>query len=170
MIWRAIDNSVTAQLDRAEETMIRRSITGVIFLLLLAVAPGALTAQDPGSDTSPRTEDSGFELRQNYPNPFNPTTRIPFYLGPTLFEEGQPVVVTMRIFNVLQQLVAYPTALNHPDGNGVPVDGLEYRTPGQKEAYWDGYDLNGRQVPSAIYYLQIIVNGRRQIMKMIVSK
>ena len=147
----------------------RRIVYGVI-LLALAFTPNALMAQDTGSDASTRTSDSGFELQQNYPNPFNPTTRIPFTLSPSLFEGGQPVVVTMRIFNVLQQLVAYPTALSHPDGNGVLVNGLEYYTPGKKEAFWDGLDLNGRQVASAIYYLQLIVNGESQIMKMIVAK
>lgn len=149
--------------------MRRRSLLGVIFLALLAFSPACLTAQDAGSPTSPRDGDAGFELQQNYPNPFNPTTRIPFRLDPQLFERG-PVVVTMRIFNVLQQFVAYPTALNHPAGNGSPVQGLTYESPGQKEAYWDGRDTNDRQVASGIYYLQIIVNGRRQIMKMIVEK
>ncbi len=149
--------------------MRRRILYGVISLAILVFTPIALTAQDPGSDASPRTRESGFELQQNYPNPFNPTTRIPFRLTPDLFEDGEPVVVTMRIFNVLQQLVAYPTALGHPDGNAL-VNGLEYYTPGQKEAFWDGLDINGRQVASAVYYLQMIVNGRSQIMKMIVAK
>jgi hypothetical protein len=171
MIWRPIEHSATAQLDRAEETMRHPFVTGVLFLAVLAAVPSALTAQDPGSDASPRSSDSGFELLQNYPNPFNPTTRIPFALSPDLFEEtGQSVRVTMRIFNVLQQFVANPTALGHPDGSGALVDGLEYYTPGQKEAFWDGLDQNGRQVASGMYYLQMIVNGRRQIMKMIVAK
>lgn len=154
--------------------MRRRHLFGVTFLAILAFMPAAVMAQDPGSDASPRTSDSGFELLQNYPNPFNPTTRIPFVLAPELFESSQgeprPVVVTMRIFNVLQQFVAHPTALGHPDGNGVLVNGLEYHTPGQKEAFWDGLDQNGRQVASGMYYVQMIVNGRRQIMKMIVAK
>ena len=150
--------------------MRRRSFTGVIFLALIAVFPAGLTAQGAGGDASTRDRESGFELQQNYPNPFNPTTRIPFRLDPRLFEDGRPVVVTMAVFNVLQQLVAYPTALDHPDGNGVLVRELIYYTPGQKVAFWDGHDLNGRQVASGIYYLQISVNGRRQIMKMIVAK
>lgn len=149
--------------------MKRRLLKGVFFLVVLAALPATVAAQDPGSDASPRTGSSGFELQQNYPNPFNPTTRIPFTLSPELFEDGT-VVVTMRIFNVLQQFVANPTALGHPDGNGVAVDGLEFYTPGQKEAFWDGRDINGRQVASGMYYLQLIVNGRRQIMKMIVAK
>ncbi len=150
--------------------MKRRIFVGVLFLSVLAFKPVALTAQDPRDNAPARTEDSGFELQQNYPNPFNPTTRIPFRLDPRLFDEGHPVVVTMAVYNVLQQLVAYPTALDHPDGNGVQVRRLSYDTPGEKEAFWDGHDLDGRQVASGIYYVQLIVNGRRQIMKMIVAK
>lgn len=149
--------------------MRRSTCFGVILLAVLAFAPHGLAGQDPGGDASSRDNDPGFELYQNYPNPFNPTTRIPFTLGPGLFEDGGPVTVTMRIFNVLQQLVAYPTALNHPEG-GVAVERLEYTAPGPKEAFWDGNDLSGRQVASGMYYLQIIVNGERQVMKMIVAK
>lgn len=148
--------------------MRRRAFVGVIFLCVLALSPLSTSAQDPGSGASGRQQDVGFELQQNYPNPFSTTTRIPFRLGMSLFEQGQPAVVTMRIFNVLQQLVAYPTALNHPDGD-VPLNGLEYHTPGPKQAFWDGHDVSGRQVAAGIYYLQINVNGRRQIMKIIVS-
>lgn len=149
----------------------RRSICfGVILLAVLAFAPNALLAQDTRGDVASRDNEPRFELQQNYPNPFNPTTRIPFTLGAGLFEDGRPVLVTMRIFNVLQQLVAYPTALNHPDGSGVAVERLEYTAPGSKEAFWDGHDLDGRQVASGMYYLQIIVNGERQVMKMIVAK
>jgi hypothetical protein len=147
--------------------MRRRILAGVFFLCVLAATPFSLAAQNAGNDAS-RIADAGFELLQNYPNPFSVSTRIPFTLGPSLFEQGQPVVVTMRIFNVLQQLVAYPTALNHTAGE-VPMNGLEYHAPGLNEAFWDGHDLNGRRVAPSIYYLQITVNGRRQIMKMIVG-
>jgi hypothetical protein len=149
--------------------MRRRSLAGVIFLCVLALTPFSLVAQDAGSGASSRAAEAGFELHQNYPNPFSTSTRIPFTLGMSLFDQGQPAAVTMRIFNVLQQLVAYPTALNHPDGSGAPVNGLEYHSPGRMEALWDAHDLNGRQVAAGIYYLQISVNGRRSIMKMIVE-
>lgn len=147
----------------------RRILTGVSLLIVLVFVPRLAAAQDAGGDTPPRT-DPGFELQQNYPNPFNPTTRIPFTLKPGLFGDGRPVVVSMRVFNVLLQPVAVPTALNHPGGSGVRIDKLEYTSPGQYEAFWDGYDMEGRQVASGMYYLQIIVNGERQVMKMIVAK
>jgi hypothetical protein len=148
--------------------MRRRSFVGVLFCCVLATTPLSLAAQDAGSGALSRTADAGFELQQNYPNPFSTTTRIPFQLGMTLFESGQPVVATMRIFNVLQQLVAYPTALSYP-ADGAPLQALQYSSPGRYEAFWDGHDMNGRQVAAGIYYVQLNVNGRRQIMKMILS-
>ena len=145
-----------------------RRILGVGVILLLAGL--AAPSQALGQQQDPPDRESGFRLGQNYPNPFNPETRIPFELGESLFENEQPVRVTLRIFNVLQQLVAVPTALNHPLGNGVPVENLEYDTPGPKEAFWDGRDLEGRQVASGIYYMQLIVNGERVVRRMIVAK
>jgi hypothetical protein len=115
-------------------------------------------------------QDSGFILEQNYPNPFNPETKIPFVLLEDLFVEGKPVVVSVRIFNVLQQFITAPTALNHPRGEGVPVLELEYPFPGRFEAYWDGRDERGRQVASGVYFVQLTVNGKTQFQRMYVTK
>jgi hypothetical protein len=139
-----------------------------VSLAVLALCGGApLSAQEPPRQEGPR---SGFSLEQNYPNPFNPETRIPFVLAPDLFAEGRAPVVTIRIFNILQQVVAVPTALRHPLGEGVPVANLEYASPGRYEAYWDGQDSNGRQVASGIYLMQLTVNGVSQTRKMYVTK
>jgi len=134
--------------------------------LLLCLTAGAVAAQDPSPSTGPG---GGFELGRNYPNPFNPETTIPFTLGDELFASGQPVVVTVRIFNLLSQPVAYPVALSHPAG-AVEVRQLEYTRPGVHEAFWDGTDQSGRQVASGIYLLQLTVNGQSQMHKMIVQK
>lgn len=148
----------------------RLSGVGVILLVGLIVVPAAASGQATGDDAPLHAQSPGFELHQNYPNPFNPSTRIPFSLFPEIFDGERPVVVSARVFNVLQQVVAIPTALNHAAGAGVPVDNLEYTTPGRKEAYWDGMDLSGRQVASGIYYLQFVVNGERAVRKMIVAR
>ena len=124
-----------------------------------------MSAQDAGNRA-----DTGFELEQNYPNPFNPETRIPFTLGENLFQSGQPVRVTIRVYNMLSQLVASPTALRHPDGDGTPVANLEYTQPGRYEAFWDGRDRAGAQVASGVYFVQLIVNGQSQIKRMLVAK
>ena len=137
----------------------------LVAIALFGVPP--LPAQEPPRQEGPR---SGFSLEQNYPNPFNPETRIPFVLSPDLFAEGRSPVVTIRIFNILQQVVAVPTALRHPLGEGVPVANLEYSLPGRFEAYWDGTDTNGRQVASGIYLMQLTVNGVSQTRKMYVTK
>ena len=66
--------------------------------------------------------------------------------------------------------VLVPTALRHPLGEGVPVANLEYASPGRYVAYWDGTDMNGRQVASGIYLMQLTVNGVSQTRKMYVTK
>src|SRR5262245_10453525 len=61
------------------------------------------------------------ELRQNYPNPFNPATTIPFALGGNLFANGHRPRVSLKIYNVLAQLVAIPIL----QGTGQPLDGQQ---------------------------------------------
>lgn len=136
-----------------------------ILLLALGVSPDAVHAQ-----TDPGQTQSGFSLEQNYPNPFNPETRIPFSLGESLFVDGRPVRVTIRIYNVLRQFVASPTALGHTRGEGLPIEDLEFDTPGRFEAYWDGTDRSGAQVASGVYFVQLVVNGQAQVRKMFVTK
>ena len=128
---------------------------GVVLLLALGMfASPALAQGDPG-----RQDRSG-GLKLNYPNPFNPETRIVFELPPELFESGKPVLVTVRVFNVLSQFVAIPTALNHQAGNRTPIDQLQYTSPGEHIAYWDGLNRDGREVASGRYYVLLEVNGR----------
>ncbi len=145
-----------------------RRVIGVLIVLLSIVGlPLSASAQQVGSTGK---QDSGFYLEQNYPNPFNPETRIPFVLFEDLFVDGRPVVVSLRIFNVLQQYITSPTALNHPRGDGIQVLDLEYPHPGRFEAYWDGRDERGRHVASGVYFVQLTVNGRTQILRMYVTK
>jgi hypothetical protein len=145
-----------------------RRISCVLFVLLSIVGfASSVSAQQVGPTGK---QDSGFNLEQNYPNPFNPETKIPFVLDDELFNSGRPVVVSVRILNVLQQFITAPTALNHPHGEGVPVLNLEYPFAGRFEAYWDGRDESGRQVASGVYFVQLVVNGRSTHKKMFVTK
>ena len=147
----------------------RRAIGVLSVLLLSIVTTDALSAQD-GARPPAAEQGSGFQLEQNYPNPFNPETTIPFDLGEALFVDGRPAVVTVRIFNLLQQVVAYPVALGHPSGEGQELRQLEYTMPGRYEAFWDGRDQSGRQVASGIYFMQLTVNGQSITRKMYVLK
>lgn len=132
----------------------RRTMGVLSVLFCLLCTADALAAQSGQAN--------GFQLGQNYPNPFNPETTIPFVLGEDLFVNGS-AVVSIRIFNILTQLVAHPIALGHPSGQGVEIDRLEYSQPGRYEAFWDGNDLQGRQVASGIYLMQLTVNGLKPL-------
>ena len=139
---------------------------GVVLLLGFGILSTPVSAQSGSGN-----RDRGFQLEQNFPNPFNPVTRIPFVLREEMFEDGKPAVVTIRVYNVLRQLVAVPTALDHPSGNATPVEHLEYGTPGRHVAYWDGLDKDGRKVASGIYFVLMWVNGQSPLMmKVTVAK
>jgi hypothetical protein len=148
----------------------RRS--GVLFVLLATFGfAGGLEAQvDPARSCGRQTGD--FFLEQNFPNPFaaGTPTRIPFTLCDALFAEGRPVVVSLRIVNVIQQFVAAPAALGHPLGEGVPANQLEYLQPGNYRAEWDGRDSNGNPVATGIYWVQLIVNGNSETRRMFVAR
>lgn len=144
-----------------------RRVLGVLLLLASGGAVG-VSAQEPPTRENERNP--GFKLEQNYPNPFNPETRIPFVLEESLFEDGEPPTVSIRILNILLQYVDSPVALSVPDGEGLPLLQVEYPAPGRYEAYWDGRDRNGNLVASGVYLVQLIVDGETDIMKMYVTK
>jgi len=142
-----------------------------VLLILLVIygflSPPSLRAQTP-VELPPIQQAQGFRLEQNTPNPVTRDTWIPFYLEDGLFENGQTRLVSIQIYNVLNQLVAVPRAPDHPRGKNLPVQNLPYTEPGRKVAYWDGRDTAGRRVPSGVYYCQMVVNNQTQMRKIIV--
>jgi hypothetical protein len=143
----------------------RRMLGVGVVLLALGLLPTTLSGQSSEPGRRPH-----IQLSQNYPNPFNPKTTIGFDLSEELFSSGRPVVVTIRIYNPLQQLVAIPKSLDHPGGEQLVLH-LEYPTWGHFEAYWDGTDKSGTKVASGVYYCRLEVNGERAPpLKMVVSK
>ena len=144
----------------------RRIPSVFLLFVFLALAPGISAQVLPGDSGAPN---AGFSLGQNYPNPFNPETRIPFDLNDVLFADGGTAIVSVRIYNVLTQFVVTPVALSHPSGQAPLID-LEYVTPGRYEAYWDGLDQSGREVASGIYFVQLTVNGARDVKRIYVAK
>lgn len=149
----------------------RRIVCVIAVLLSAAVLPLGAEAQQGGSIGEEEEEEQEvFRIGTNRPNPFNPETRIPFELFDGAFQDGQPAIVTARIYNALVRYVASPTALNHPAGEGTPVIDLEYQFPGEHELYWDGRDRSGNSVASGIYVLELTVNGKSRMIRMYVSK
>ncbi len=107
------------------------------------------------------------ELKENYPNPFFPATTIPFDIGSEVCARGRQPVVSLKIYNVLVQVVAIPLLAA---GSDERVDSLRLRC-GKYRAYWDGRYLDGRaQATPGVYYYQLTVDGERFTRKMIVQK
>jgi hypothetical protein len=111
-------------------------------------------------------------LGQNYPNPFNPTTTIPFAIGdaPSCTDHSRLYRVTLRIYNVLAQLVAVPVMQGTTNSAGQPLENVQLSC-GQYTAYWNGmYLASSREVASGVYLYRLEVDGKMIVRKMIVMK
>ena len=64
------------------------------------------------------------ELKENYPNPFFPATTIPFAISQEVCARGHQPVVSLKIYNVLVQVVAIPVLA---DGSAERLDSLRLR-------------------------------------------
>ena len=119
---------------------------------------GLVIAVPSGAEAQAGSEGRSSQLERNYPNPFNPETTIPFVLSPELWDVEKPVV-SLRIYNVLAQLVAIPIL----QGSGDVLENVEldWNGTGRFVAFWDGKVLGtGREAASGVYVYQLIVNGR----------
>ena len=146
----------------------KRYAWAALGLGLCAIATGGARGQaraEQGTASKPAAE-----LRQNYPNPFNPATTIPFSLGGNLFVNGHRPTVSLKIYNVLAQLVAIPIL----QGTGQPLDGqpMDCTNPAgcSYTAYWDGNVRGGQQASSGVYIYQLVVDGQRFTKKMLIMK
>ena len=134
---------------------------GVMLGLLLAVPPNVVAQQD--RPTKP------VRLLKNYPNPFKFETTIPFELDQGMFTSGHRPVVSMRIYNVLAQLVAIPIST----GSGVPLNEIKltWNGTGRYSAYWDGKILGtDRDAASGVYVYQLVVDDDQLTKRMTMVK
>ena len=144
----------------------------VLVLALSAVVSERLDAQQAGRTGGRQASPLG----QNYPNPFNPETTIPFAVGDSAScasNPGHRYRVSLRIYNVLAQLVAIPilqAGTGSSPAGSMPVVNAEL-TCGSYTAYWDGKYLNtSREVASGVYIYQLAIDGRVFTRKMLVAK
>ena len=135
-----------------------------LVLALWCLSPELAAGQSAQPDQQPRGRKSGM-LGQNYPNPFNPETNIPFSLACDENGGGE-FVVSLRIYNVLAQLVAIPVIEDRTEA----IDDI--RLPcGDYVAYWDGKVRGtGREAASGIYIYELVVDGERSAKKMYIAK
>jgi hypothetical protein len=113
-------------------------------------------------------------MDQNYPNPFNPESRIKFTLGdyPACSDGGHQYRVSLKIFNVLSQVVAYPQLEGSSGGvaGGQRLENVSLPC-GQYTAYWNGkYGNTLREVASGVYYWRIVADGQPQVVRSLVAK
>jgi hypothetical protein len=134
--------------------------------LALVLALGAFAPSSAaGQRSSPPRERKLGTLGQNYPNPFKPDTWIPFTVDDCNGRGGQRVV-SLRVYNVLAQLVATPEL----HGASVPVAGVRLSC-GRYLAYWDGRVNRGHgKATSGVYVYELVIDGQRTSRKMFVAK
>lgn len=148
-------------------------IVKIAYIVLIAGASltgsGAALAQDTGG-TPQAAELDDFSLEPVFPNPFAGETRISFRLGDGLFEVNEEVRVTLRVFNILHQLVAVPLALDDEGRPGGPIEQLPFRRAGLYQAHWEGTDLEGRTVTAGPYFVQLTVGDRSQVRKVMLVR
>jgi hypothetical protein len=111
------------------------------------------------------------ELQPDRTGPFNLVATIPFKLSGELFLRGHQPVVSLRIYNVLAQLVAIPVLR----GSGKALDSLALSCPTQfgcaYSAYWDGFVAGtGKPAASGVYIYQLVVDGQRFTKKIVVKQ
>ena len=99
---------------------------------------------------SPISHSAGaIKLLQNYPNPFNQETQIKYQL-PSTSE------VKIIVFNVKGQKIK--TIIAEKQGAGWHI------------VTWDGKDLNGDQVSSGIYFVQVEADGFKAVKQMMLTR
>jgi hypothetical protein len=119
---------------------------GVSSLVGLAWAPVTTGVEDP---PVANTRPADFILMQNYPNPFNSQTTIAYQIAKSGF-------VRLSVSNLLGQVV---TTL---------VDGEQ--SAGSHRVIWNGYDAEGRSIPSGIYYINLQAGGQVNHRKMVLMR
>lgn len=140
--------------------MMNRRSALVLAVLTLVLMPRVGQSQG----TPPVASKPAATLGQNYPNPFNPHTRLPFTLGdpPTCSDAGKRYRVTLRVYNILAQVVAVPQLEGSSGGVAGGQKLQNVLLPcGRYTAFWDGKYLGtSREVASGVYIWRIEVNGR----------
>lgn len=151
-----------------------KRLWGALGLVLALSVFMPRVAEAQASQDDGRVRRNGATLGQNYPNPFNPETRIPFTVGdaPTCSQPGKQYRVSLKVYNVLSDVVATPVLQGGTSGvaGGQPLEKIAIPC-GDYVAYWDGkVQATGREAASGVYLYRLEVDGVPLVKKMIVVK
>ena len=104
---------------------------------------------NPGCYYTDTETPKAYRLAQNFPNPFNPVTTIRYDVR----EKG---LVSIKVFDVSGRLVR------------TLVD--EVREPGSHAAIWNGWNNEGRQAASGIYFCRMEAGDFRAVRKLVLLR
>ena len=114
----------------------------------------------------------------NEPNPFSGQTTIPFTVGDANCAAGAPPhVVTLRIYNILSQVVAFATLVDSAGSDqsaaSAPPRSLTNLSVvcGRYAARWDGKNTqDGRDAAPGVYMYQLLIDGHPSGMRKMLLK
>ena len=106
------------------------------------------------------------ELGEGIPDSVTGSTTIPFSILPEVCSKGHIPTVSLKIFNVLVQVVAVPALEGEAPGS---LSGTRLKC-GAYRVRWDGRQLDGRPATTGVYYYQLTVDGERFTRKLIVQR
>ena len=155
----------------------------VIVFAACAALPSVVRGQATDRHASAATRKG--RLFPNQPNPVTTETLIPFRVGDdTCSVESETHHVSLRIYNILSQIVAVPVLLDSAAGVDAtstartdtsvaraapaPVTNLELAC-GSYVARWNGrHDADDRRASAGVYMLQLMIDGKSAGMRRMV--
>lgn len=170
---------------------LRAATAGVAALLWLAAGTGPLPAQGGGRGALDAAATVRFRLGEPIPNPFRERVEIPFVLGEgpeprwrTSIRAAPPgeggeaagapqparAVVSVRVYNLLHQAVAWAREAPAAGTAGRPVRDVAYPVPGSYTAVWDGRSGDGHRVAPGPYFVEIVVDGWTAVRKVLLMR
>ena len=129
-----------------------------VVLALSALMPRGVLAQSGQPPAGSRRLGS---VGQNYPNPFNPVTRFHFTVGDGACA-GERHRVTIRIYNILSQLVSIPVVegSSATASGGEPIENMVLEC-GSYTAFWNGkHQGTTREAASGVYLARVEIDGK----------
>ena len=137
--------------------MVRVVCPTLVLALTLGAAPVVLGQAPPAVRV---------ELGEGISDSVTGSTTIPFSILPEVCSKGHIPTVSLKIFNVLVQVVAIPGLEGEAPGS---LGGTRLKC-GAYRVQWDGRKLDGRPATTGVYYYQLTVDGERFTRKLIVQR